>query len=75
MSSRKAFGLCLVAGMVAGLPPGGAYAASDYTIATIDAPAGSLTVACGIDVRGGIVGYYANASGTHVFPCHSLLLY
>ena len=26
-----------------------------------------MTVACGIDVRSGIVGYYTNASGTHGF--------
>jgi hypothetical protein len=32
MSVRKAFGLCLVASTVAGLLPGGTYAASDYTI-------------------------------------------
>jgi len=67
MFTRKAFGLCLLAGMVAGLLPGGTYAASDYTIVTMDAPAGSLTVACGIDGRGGIVGYYASGSGTHGF--------
>jgi uncharacterized membrane protein len=67
MSVRKAFGLCVFAGMVAGLLPAGLHAASEYAIVAIDAPAGSLTVACGIDVRGGIVGYYANASGTHGF--------
>src|SRR5690349_639952 len=63
----KAFGFCLFAGMLAGLLPARTYAASGYAISTIDAPAASLTVACGIDVRGGIVGYYSNASGTHGF--------
>ena len=67
MSARKAFGLCLLAGMVAGLLPGVTCAASDYRIVTIDAPARSLTVACGIDVLGGIVGYHDSPSATHGF--------
>ncbi len=67
MLIRKRFGIWVFAGIVLCLLPGGTHAASGYTIVPIDAPAGSLTVACGIDVRSSIVGYYANASGTHGF--------
>src|SRR6185295_12720771 len=42
-------------------------AAGPYSFSTLDAPAGSLTVACGIDIVGRIVGYYEDGTGTHGF--------
>src|ERR1017187_7879811 len=44
-----------------------ARAVAAYNVSTIDVPASSLTVACGIDMLGRIVGYYADGAGTHGF--------
>jgi uncharacterized membrane protein len=44
-----------------------ARAAGAYTVSTIDVPASSLTVACGIDMLGRTVGYFVDNSGTHGF--------
>jgi beta-lactamase regulating signal transducer with metallopeptidase domain/uncharacterized membrane protein len=38
-----------------------------YTFTTIDIPESTLTVATGIDTLGRVVGYYADARGTHGF--------
>jgi uncharacterized membrane protein len=59
---------CLVASLV-GVSSGGlTVRASDaYTVSTIDVPASSLTVACGIDIVGRVVGYYVDRAGTRGF--------
>jgi uncharacterized membrane protein len=41
--------------------------AQSYTVSTLDVPGSTLTVACGIDKLGRVVGYYADGSGTHGF--------
>jgi len=42
-------------------------AVAGYNFSTIDVPASELTVACGIDVLGRIVGYAVDGTGTHGF--------
>ncbi|HEY2384260.1 MAG TPA: hypothetical protein VGK48_24055 [Terriglobia bacterium] len=44
-----------------------AHAAGPYNVSTIDAPKGSLTVACGVDIHGDVVGYFLDGAGTHGF--------
>src|SRR5262249_40891227 len=70
MLEKKVAG-CVVAGLIALLGAQSAGAAGPYNISVIDAPAGSLTVACGIDVRGNIVGYYTDRTGTHGFSLNN----
>ena len=59
---------CALAGFVGLLSPRlTARAPSSYTVSTLDVPASTLTVACGIDMLGRVVGYYVDAAGTHGF--------
>lgn len=44
-----------------------AHAAGPYNVSAIDVPRSSLTVACGVDMYGNVVGYFADGSGTHGF--------
>ncbi len=68
MTMKIAAGICLTTALIA-------YAGRDvrartaqsYTVSTLDVPGSTLTVACGIDKLGRVVGYYADGSGTHGF--------
>src|SRR5215467_3942239 len=54
-----------ISGYFAGHPR--ARTASSYSVTPIDVPASTLTVACGIDMLGRVVGYFVDPAGTHGF--------
>src|SRR5580692_9798306 len=43
------------------------HAAGPFNVSTIDVPKGSLTVACGVEIHGDVVGYFTDGAGTHGF--------